>query len=105
MSEVWTPGRRLLLELVDVPGLFDDLAPDADLLAAGINSGELIRLALAIEERTGTPLDDEELAALSTVQGIDRVLATHAGAQAGTHAGTHAASHAGHGADAERVTP
>ncbi|MHC3470255.1 phosphopantetheine-binding protein [Streptomyces sp. 7R007] len=70
-----SPGRRLLLELVDVPGLFDGLDDDADLLSAGINSGELIRLALAIEERTGVPLDDEEMTALYTIDGIDRVLA------------------------------
>ncbi|MCW5253063.1 MULTISPECIES: phosphopantetheine-binding protein [unclassified Streptomyces] len=78
MSDATTatsPGRRLLLELVDVPGLFDDLADDADLLTVGINSGELIRLALAIEERTGVPLEDEEMATLYTIDGIDRVLA------------------------------
>ncbi|MDQ2958069.1 MAG: phosphopantetheine-binding protein [Actinomycetota bacterium] len=69
-----TPGRQLLLELADAPGLFDDLAADADLLSAGINSGELIKLALAIEERTGQPLDDEVLVTLYTIEGIDRVL-------------------------------
>ncbi|MEU5097878.1 acyl carrier protein [Streptomyces sp. NPDC020996] len=74
MNDVASPGRRLLLELVDVPGLFDELADDADLLSAGINSGELIRLALAIEERTGVPLDDDEMAGLYTIDGIDRVL-------------------------------
>ncbi|MFI1563612.1 acyl carrier protein [Streptomyces sp. NPDC020490] len=74
MNDVASPGRRLLLELVDVPGLFDELADDADLLSAGINSGELIRLALAIEERTGVALDDDEMAGLYTIDGIDRVL-------------------------------
>lgn len=79
MSDLASPGRQLLLELVDVPGLFDELPGDADLLSVGINSGELIRLALAIEERTGLPLDDDEMATLYTIDGIDRVLAEAAG--------------------------
>lgn len=89
MNDDMTPGRRLLAELVDVPGLFDGLRSEDDLLSAGINSGELIKLALAIEERTGTALDDDELATLYTIEGIDRVLAEHAG-PAG-HTGTETA--------------
>lgn len=77
-----TPGRQLLLELADAPGVFDDLAADADLLSAGINSGELIKLAMAIEDRTGQPLDDDALVTLYTISGIDEVL-TRAGEAAG----------------------
>jgi len=75
VTDDMSPGRHLLLELVDAPGLFDHLGPEDDLLSAGINSGELIKLALAIEERTGTALDDDVLATLYTIEGIDQVLA------------------------------
>lgn len=69
-----SPGRRLLLDVVESPGLVEGLSAGEDLLSAGINSGELIRLALAIEEYTGEPLDDELLPTLCTIEGIDQVL-------------------------------
>lgn len=78
MPKNLSPGSQLLRELIDLPELLDELPPDADLSAAGLNSGDVIRLSLAIEERSGTPLDDDELAALHTLDGIDRVLANRA---------------------------
>jgi acyl carrier protein len=45
-----TAARTLLAEMVG-PGLVEGLADDADLVLAGVDSGELIRLTLAIEER------------------------------------------------------
>lgn len=72
-----SPGRRLLLDVVESPGLVEGLSARDDLLSAGINSGELIRLALAIEEHTGEPLDDELLPTLCTIEGIDQVLAQY----------------------------
>ncbi|MGW0881227.1 phosphopantetheine-binding protein [Streptomyces sp. NPDC002671] len=74
MSDQLTPGHALLLEFVDLPELLDGIGRDDDLTTAGLNSGDLIRLALAIEERTGSPLDDDELTALHTIEGIDQVL-------------------------------
>ncbi|MER0241763.1 phosphopantetheine-binding protein [Streptomyces sp. HSW2009] len=78
MTDQLTPGHRLLLEFIDLPELLDSVGRDADLTAAGLNSGDLIRLALAIEDRTGDPLADEELAELHTLDGIDRVLTARA---------------------------
>ena len=80
MSDQLTPGHALLLEFVDMPELLDGIGRDDDLTTAGLNSGDLIRLALAIEERTGSPLDDDELTALHTVEGIDQVLTARAAA-------------------------
>ncbi|MFF3345855.1 phosphopantetheine-binding protein [Streptomyces sp. NPDC002779] len=74
MSDQLTPGHALLLEFVDLPELLDGIGRDDDLTTAGLNSGDLIRLALAIEEQTGSPLADDELTALHTVAGIDQVL-------------------------------
>lgn len=67
-------GRELLADLLDDPTLVE-VAADEDLLAAGLNSGDIIRLALAIEEITGEPLDDQALSRLYTVDGLEEVLA------------------------------
>lgn len=67
-------GRQLLADLLDDPTLVE-VAADEDLLAAGLNSGDIIRLALAIEEITGEPLDDQALSRLYTVDGLEEVLA------------------------------
>jgi acyl carrier protein len=75
MTSKLTPGRELLMEVLDVPELATTIADEADLILAGINSGDLIRLGLTIEERTQLPLDDDDLLALQTVSGIDRLLA------------------------------
>jgi acyl carrier protein len=78
MTSKLTPGRELLMEVLDVPELATMIPDEADLIVAGINSGDLIRLGLTIEERTQLPLDDDDLLALQTVSGIDRLLAARA---------------------------
>jgi acyl carrier protein len=76
MQDTMSPGRQLLMEVLDVPEIGAKIPPDADLILAGINSGDLIRLGLTIEERTNLPLSDDDLMDLQTVSGIDRVLAS-----------------------------
>ena len=78
MQDTMSPGRRLLMEILDVPEIVAQIPADADLILAGINSGDLIRLGLTIEERTHLPLSDDDLMDLQTVGGIDRVLASRA---------------------------
>jgi acyl carrier protein len=73
-------ARQLLLDLVELPDLVAGAAPDSDLISLGINSGDLLRLAVAVEERTGEPLGDEDLASLHTLDGIDQVLRAHGAA-------------------------
>ena len=75
MQDTLSPGRQLLMEVLDVPEVAARIPADADLILAGINSGDLIRLGLSIEERTHRPLTDDDLMDLQTVDGIDRVLA------------------------------
>jgi acyl carrier protein len=78
MQDAMSPGRRVLMEILDVPEIVAQIPADADLILAGINSGDLIRLGLTIEERTHLPLSDDDLMDLQTVGGIDRVLASRA---------------------------
>ena len=78
MNDQVSPGMRLLIEVVDIPQLANEIGPDTDLILAGINSGDLIRLGLVIEERTRKPLSDDDLIELQTVSGIDRVLSARA---------------------------
>ncbi len=76
MQETLSPGRQLLMEVLDVPEVAAKIPADADLILSGINSGDLIRLGLTIEERTHLSLTDDDLMDLQTVDGIDRVLAS-----------------------------
>ena len=68
------------MEVLDVPELVSEIGEDTELILAGINSGDLIRLGLVIEERTSQPLSDDDLTDLQTVAGIDRVLASRSAA-------------------------
>lgn len=77
MADDLTAARRLLMELTDLPEQLVGVPADGDLVSMGFNSGDLLRLAVTVEERTGLPLDDDELAALHTLDGIDRVLRAH----------------------------
>ena len=77
VPEDLTAARRLLHDLVDLPELLDEADPGSDLVSLGINSGDLLRLAVAVEDRTGVALSDDELAALHTLDGIERVLRVH----------------------------
>jgi len=78
MRDTLSPGRQLLMEVLDVPEVAATIPADADLILSGINSGDLIRLGLTIEERTQLPLTDDDLTDLQTVDGIDRLLARRA---------------------------
>ena len=74
MESELSPGRKLLLATVDMPDIALKVPADDDLVLAGINSGDINRLGLAIEQRTDRALTDDDLVELQTVSGIDRVL-------------------------------
>jgi hypothetical protein len=67
-------ARELVRKCLDLPVVLDRLGDDDDLLTSGVNSGEMVRVALGCEERLGRPLTDDELAGLDTVNAIARVL-------------------------------
>jgi acyl carrier protein len=65
-------GRDLLGQLVGP--VADDLRPDDDLLLSGIDSGDLVRLGMLIEDRYGVELQADDLAGLRTLDAIDALL-------------------------------
>ncbi|MFI5797411.1 acyl carrier protein [Streptomyces sp. NPDC051677] len=67
--------RTLVRQSLEHPALLDRVGDEDDFAAAGISSGELIRLALSLEERLGRALGDEELLALTSVRAVAQLLA------------------------------
>lgn len=66
-------GRALLVELVG-DGVASQLDAGADLVRAGVNSGELVRLALLVEERYDVDLSSDDMGELRTLNGIEALL-------------------------------
>jgi hypothetical protein len=67
-------ARRLLRDSLDLPALADRVGDDDDLVGRGVNSGEVVRLALHCEERLSRALTDDELAGLSSIRAVARLL-------------------------------
>ncbi len=77
--------RTMLVELTGTPEFADGVGDDEDLSASGMDSGDLVRLVLLIEERTGQEVSAEDLEGLTTIADYERFLAAR-----GTGAGTEA---------------
>ena len=73
MSEdLFTTFRELLVSDFGVPA--EEVAPDATFEALGLDSLDIVELTLALEDRTGVKLGDEDLEQVRTVQdAIDKV--------------------------------
>ncbi|MEU9980227.1 acyl carrier protein [Streptomyces sp. NPDC050856] len=72
-------ARELVAACLDNPLMLERIGDTEEFHAAGVNSGEVIRIALRCEEEIGRALDDDELAAVNTLEGIDLLLAEEAG--------------------------
>ncbi|MFB7470635.1 phosphopantetheine-binding protein [Kitasatospora sp. NPDC056184] len=68
-------ARRLVGASLDSATFLNRLADDDDFATAGVNSGELIKLALGCEDFLGRALDDEELANLTSISAVDELIA------------------------------
>jgi acyl carrier protein len=66
--------RTLIKEVLDLPVLLDAIGDDQDLVSGGINSGEVVRIALRCEQYLDRALTDEELAGLSSIRAIGELL-------------------------------
>lgn len=73
-----TPGRKLLAEVVGDAELVGSLGDTDPLLTSGINSGDIVRVSLAIEEQLGEPLSSDDAESIQTIADIDAVLAAAA---------------------------
>ena len=81
--------RTMLVELTGTTEFADGVGDDEDLSASGMDSGDLVRLALLIEERTGQEVTAEDLEGLSTIADYERFLATRGtGTGSGSGSGT-----------------
>ncbi|MBO1414777.1 acyl carrier protein [Streptomyces sp. FH025] len=67
-------ARMLIREVLDLPVLLDAIGDDQDLVSGGINSGEVVRIALRCEQYLDRALTDEELAGLSSVRAVGELL-------------------------------
>ena len=68
-------ARDLIRAHLDLPGLIDRIGDDDDLVGSGVDSGEIVRIALGCENRLGRVLSDEELTRLSTIRAVADLLA------------------------------
>lgn len=67
-------ARELIKTGLDYPPLLDRIGDHEDLVTVGVNSGEMIRIALACEEYLGRRLTDAELTGMTSVWSITAVL-------------------------------
>lgn len=72
--------RGLIKKYLDYPPLLDRIGDNEDLVAAGVNSGEMIRVALGCEEYLDRVLTDAELTSMTCVRAIAEVLTAKTGA-------------------------
>ena len=67
-------ARALIRKSLDYPGLLDRIADDEDLVAAGVNSGEMIRVALGCEDFLDRVLTDPELSRITSVRSVAELI-------------------------------
>ncbi|MET9610791.1 acyl carrier protein [Streptomyces sp. NPDC006512] len=94
--------RGMLVELTGTPEFAESIGDDVDLGASGIDSGDLVRLVLLIEQRTGAEVTAEEMERLVTLADYERFVAGREGAGA-EGAGAEGAGAAFAGAEAGRA--
>jgi acyl carrier protein len=69
-----TAARELIKKGLDAPAILDRLEDDDDFVFGGVNSGEVVRIALQCEEVLGRALTGEELAGLTSVRAVTALL-------------------------------
>jgi hypothetical protein len=69
-----TAARELIRDCLDLPSVLDRIGDSDDLLTHGVNSGELVLVALRCEQALGRALTEAELEQLDSVLAVDRLL-------------------------------
>ncbi|GLW49468.1 hypothetical protein Stsp02_51290 [Streptomyces sp. NBRC 14336] len=75
--------RELLVELTGTAEYADGIGDDVDLAASGIDSGDLVRLVLLVEQRLGVEITAEDMEKLRTIADYERFVAARSAAGAG----------------------
>ncbi|MBN0048536.1 acyl carrier protein [Streptomyces actuosus] len=70
--------RELLVELTGTSEYADTLGDDVDLAGSGIDSGDLVRLVLLVEQRTGVEITAADMETLRTIGDYESFLADRA---------------------------
>lgn len=73
-AAVMATARKIVRENLDYPALLDQITDEEDLVNAGVNSGEIIRVALGCERRLDRPLSDVELSRITSVRSVADLL-------------------------------
>ncbi|MFC9324093.1 acyl carrier protein [Kitasatospora sp. NPDC057015] len=72
--------REMLVELTGLREFAESIGDDTDLSASGIDSGDLVRLVLLIEQRTGTEVTAEDVDRLVTLADYEQFVAARSAA-------------------------
>ncbi|MDO0924344.1 acyl carrier protein [Streptomyces sp. TG1A-8] len=75
--------RELLVELTGTAEYAEAIGDDADLAASGIDSGDLVRLVLLVEQRTGVEITAEDMEKLHTIADYEHFVAERSVAAGG----------------------
>ncbi|MEE1928330.1 acyl carrier protein [Streptomyces sp. TRM 70351] len=77
--------RELLVELTGTAEFADAgrVGDDVDLAASGIDSGDLVRLVLLVEQRVGVEITADDMEELRTIADYERFVAERSDAGAG----------------------
>lgn len=65
--------RDRLNEIMTAPSLLARIGDEEDIVRAGVNSGDLIRLVAILEERYGLRIDADDLDGLKTLADFERL--------------------------------
>ena len=73
--------RELLVELTGTAefGDAERVGDDADLAGSGIDSGDLVRLVLLVEQRMGVEITASDMESLRTISDYEQFAAKHSG--------------------------
>ncbi|MFI1928033.1 acyl carrier protein [Streptomyces sp. NBC_00080] len=77
--------RELLVELTGTEEFADagQVGDDLDLAASGIDSGDLVRLVLLVEQRAGVEITADDMEKLQTIADYERFVAERSATGAG----------------------
>ncbi|MEU3280537.1 MULTISPECIES: acyl carrier protein [Streptomyces] len=70
--------RELLVELTGTVEYAETIGDDVDLAGSGIDSGDLVRLVLLVEQRTGVEITAEDMEELRTIGDYERFVSERA---------------------------